>query len=92
MKFILAVRAAPQKNEPKNLQGKRFSEGAHCQKVTICFQLMVNWWFGARWFGIRIGVPLCNNPFQKEISGIQTENDGLEDVSPFPGMYSQVPC
>ena len=21
-------------------------------------QLMVNWWFGARWFGIRIGVPL----------------------------------
>ena len=21
-------------------------------------QLMVNWWFGARWFGIRIGIPL----------------------------------
>ena len=26
-------------------------------------QLTVHWWFGARWFGIRIGVPLSNNPF-----------------------------
>ena len=25
--------------------------------TTSSFQLMVNWWFGARWFGIRIGVP-----------------------------------
>ena len=23
---------------------------------------------------------------------IESENDGLEDVSPFPGVYSQVPC
>ena len=23
---------------------------------------------------------------------IEPENDGLEDVSPFPGVYSQVPC
>ena len=23
----------------------------------------VYWWFGTRWFGIRIGVPLINNPF-----------------------------
>ena len=31
-------------------------------------QLVVNCWFGSRWFGIRIGVPLsnkCNNPFHK---------------------------
>ena len=28
------------------------------------FQLMINWWFGARWFGIRIGVPLrAKSPF-----------------------------
>ena len=33
-------------------------------------QLMVNWWLGARWFGI-LGVPL-NNPFHTEILGIQT--------------------
>ena len=26
---------------------------------------MVNRWFGARWFGIRIGLPLSNNPFHK---------------------------
>ena len=23
---------------------------------------------------------------------IEPENDGLEDVLPFPGVYSQVPC
>ena len=23
---------------------------------------------------------------------MEPENDGLEDVSPFPGVYSQVPC
>ena len=23
---------------------------------------------------------------------IEPENDGLEDYSPFPGVYSQVPC
>ena len=23
---------------------------------------------------------------------IEPENDGLEDVFPFPGVYSQVPC
>ena len=23
---------------------------------------------------------------------IEPENDGLEDVSPFPGVYCQVPC
>ena len=23
---------------------------------------------------------------------MEPENDGLEDVSPFPGLYSQVPC
>ena len=28
-------------------------------------QVMVNWWFRARWFGIRIGVPLSNIPFEK---------------------------
>ena len=35
--------------------------------------------------------------FQKTTStppkiNIEPENDGLEDVSPFPGVYSQVPC
>ena len=28
-----------------------------------CFgHLMLNCWFGARWFGIRIGIPVSNNP------------------------------
>ena len=35
-------------------------------------QLMVDWWFGAGWFGIRIGIPISNNPFHKGILGIQT--------------------
>ena len=39
----------------------------------LTFQQMVNWWFGARWFGIP-RVPLSNNPFHKGISGIQTTN------------------
>ena len=26
------------------------------------------------------------------IFNMEPENDGLEDVSPFPGVYSQVPC
>ena len=33
------------------------------------FQLMINWWFGARWFGI-LGVPLSNYPFHNSIIGI----------------------
>ena len=36
-------------------------------------QLTINWWFGARWFGI-LGIPLSNNPFHKGILGIQTTN------------------
>ena len=36
-------------------------------------QLMVNCWFGARWFGI-LGISLSNNPFHKGILGIQTTN------------------
>ena len=43
--------------------------------VGVCLgatrQLMVNCWFGARWFGI-LRVPLSNNPFHKGILGIQT--------------------
>ena len=35
-------------------------------------QPMVNWWFGARWFGIFFGVPLKKNPFHKGIPNIQT--------------------
>ena len=30
---------------------------------SVFHQLMANWWFGARWFGIRIRIPLTNNPF-----------------------------
>ena len=37
-------------------------------------QLMVNCWFGARWFGIRIGVHPSNNRFHERIPGIQTTN------------------
>ena len=36
-------------------------------------QLMLNGWFGARWFGI-LAMPLSNNPFHKGIPGIQTTN------------------
>ena len=37
------------------------------------FQLMVNSWFGARWFGIRIRRPLSNNQ-SLSFSGIQSES------------------
>ena len=36
-------------------------------------QLMINCWFGARWFGI-LGVPPSNSPFHEGILGIQTTN------------------
>ena len=29
---------------------------------------MANCWFGSRWFGIRIGIPLRNNPFHSGVS------------------------
>ena len=48
--------------------------------------LMVNCWFGARWFGIRIGVPLRNNPFSR-IPGIQTtgpQTNGPQIIRMFP--------
>ena len=32
-------------------------------------QLMANWWFGARWFRIRIGIPISKNPFYKGMLG-----------------------
>ena len=31
-------------------------------------------------------------PFTLAKFNIEPENDGLEDVSPLPGVYSQVPC
>ena len=37
------------------------------------FQLVVNWWLEAWWFGI-LRVPLSNNPFDKGIPAIQTTN------------------
>ena len=39
--------------------------------VGVDVQLMVNCWFGARWFGI-LGVHPSNHPFYKGIPGIQT--------------------
>ena len=36
-------------------------------------QPMVNWWFGSRWFGIGIGVPLSNKPLS-EIPNMQSTN------------------
>ena len=36
-------------------------------------QSTVNWWFGARWFGI-LGVPLSNNALYKGIPNIKTTN------------------
>ncbi len=53
--------------------GRKQSNKKHpvwCPKLG---QLLVNWWFGARWFGI-LGIPLSNNPFHKGILGIQTTN------------------
>ena len=47
-------------------------QGLYFTTLHFCLtQLMVNGWFGARWSGIGIGVPLCNNPW-KGIPGIQT--------------------
>ena len=37
----------------------------------IATQLMVNWWFGSRWFGI-LGLLLSRNHFHKGIPNIQT--------------------
>ena len=34
-------------------------------ELLISGRVMVNWWFGSRWFGIRIGVLLSNNLFQE---------------------------
>ena len=42
-----------------NLYGKW---GKHNHTLSV-FELMINCWFGAWWFGIRIGIPLSNNPF-----------------------------
>ncbi len=47
---------------------------SHRNSVLRCFfcpsYIVVNWWFGARWFGI-LRVPLSNNPFHKGSPGIQ---------------------
>ena len=42
-------------------------------------QLPMNWWFGARWFGI-LGIPLSNNPFHNRILGIQTTRPQTNDL------------
>ena len=39
-------------------------------RVKIVGQPMVNWWFGARWFGIPGDTPFCNNPCHKGIPKI----------------------
>ena len=39
----------------------------------------MNWWFGARWFGI-LGIPLSNNPFRNRILGIQTTRPQTNDL------------
>ena len=50
--------------------------------------LMVNLWFGAQWFGIRIGVPLSNNPSEAHISTLEgwavTSNaaDKMRNITP----------
>ena len=36
--------------------------GWHIFQLPRFLELMVDWWFGAQWFGIRIGVPLSNHP------------------------------
>ena len=44
-----------------------------------CSQLMVNFWFGAWWFGI-LRVLRSNNPFHKGILGIQTTNPNHQSI------------
>ena len=54
--------------------------------ILFWYQLVVNWWFGARWFGI-LGVPLSNNLFHKGIPGIETTNLPLVDLTCFYYMF-----
>ena len=57
---------------------------------------MVNWWFGARWFGIRIRHLLSNNPFHKGIlsqskaPGAQTTNLPLSWYLSSPTSYINI--
>ena len=54
-------------------KGRRKQDEAKDIYANTCEQLMVNCWFGARWFEI-LGVHPSNNPFHKGIPGIQTTN------------------
>ena len=76
---------APKRNPPRRWKGTLTGEwgSGHCVSWQISWQIFFSWifvslWlivgFGAWWFGIRIGVPGCNNPFHKArvILGIQT--------------------
>ena len=54
---------------------------------------MVNWWFGARWFGIRIRrirVPLSNNPFHE--GSYRNPNHQPKPPINLPGGRGQVVC
>ena len=42
--------------------------------------------------GLFFEKPRERKPTPPKIHEFEPENDGLEDVSPFPGVYSQVPC
>ena len=56
------------------------------------FQLMVTWWFGARWFGI-LGVARSKNPFHKGIPGMQTTNPNHQlSVSPLKKIKIALHC
>ena len=52
-----------------------FSQRLSCVCFDVFFsalhQLIVNCWFGARWFGI-LRLPVSSNPFHRGIPGIQT--------------------
>ena len=63
---------------PTSLASVSFREKNHCLHGHV--QQMVDWWFGSRWFGIQIRVPLSNNPFHKGILGIQTTNFSIVDM------------
>ena len=63
-----------------NIPGLSCFHGAKNHRLNGHVQQMVDWWFGARWFGIRIRVPLSNTPFHKGILGIQTTNFPIVDM------------
>ena len=87
--FVKKISVKKLKKNPPKLNGKNKILPKLGGKNRRCStQLMTNWWFGSRWFGIP-GVPLTSNPFHKGISRIQTTNPNFETKTRQPPTSMQ---